>query len=147
MTILHAVYKSCDRYTTPDNRYGYGIPNMQKAYNILKNLQNKSLYGDAWLIAGNTIFTNEISFKLIGKTDGKVTVNLLDANKKVVAEMIFETETGEVYDKAFTDLSNMAPGEYSLQYNDGVNANEIKLTKQAAPISKVQDQKVISAEY
>jgi subtilisin family serine protease len=147
MTILHAVYKSCDRYTTPDNRYGYGIPNMQKAYNILKNLQNKSLYGDAWLIAGNTIFTNEISFKLIGKTDGKVTINLLDASKKVVAEMIFETETGEVYDKAFTDLSNMAPGEYTLQYNDGVNANEIKLTKQAAPISKAQDQKIISAEY
>ncbi|MBS1744791.1 MAG: S8 family serine peptidase [Bacteroidetes bacterium] len=41
MTILEAVYRSSDRYKTPDNRYGYGIPNMQKAYNLLMKLRHQ----------------------------------------------------------------------------------------------------------
>jgi subtilisin family serine protease len=45
MTILEAVYRSADRVKTPNNRYGYGIPNMQKAYNLLMKLrhQNKAV--------------------------------------------------------------------------------------------------------
>lgn len=41
MTILQAVYRSSDRFKTPDNRYGYGIPNMQKAYNLLMKLRHQ----------------------------------------------------------------------------------------------------------
>jgi len=36
MNILDAVYKSADKYTVPDNRFGYGIPNMRKAWLYLK---------------------------------------------------------------------------------------------------------------
>ena len=43
-TILNAVYQSANRYQTPDNRYGFGIPDMEKAYNILKQKQAESLY-------------------------------------------------------------------------------------------------------
>ena len=51
MTILNAVYKSSDRDTAPNNRYGYGIPNMRKAYNILMRKRNQNLYGNEWLIS------------------------------------------------------------------------------------------------
>ena len=147
MTILSAVYQSGKRYDHPNHRLGYGLPNMRKAYNILKDMQNKNLYGNEWLIANNTNFTNEILFKLIGRIDGKVSVNLLDANKKVVAKLIFETETNEVYDKVFTGVNNFGAGEYTLQYMDGTNTKYIKLHKQITPIAKRQMQPVISAEY
>ena len=51
MVILRAVYESTVRFTTPDNRYGYGIPNMQKAYDTLKQKQNHFVFGDKKFIA------------------------------------------------------------------------------------------------
>ncbi len=35
MTIIDAVQKSSSKYSNPDNRYGYGIPNFKKAFSIL----------------------------------------------------------------------------------------------------------------
>ena len=36
ITILDAVYAGASQYNNPDNRYGYGIPDMKAAYKILK---------------------------------------------------------------------------------------------------------------
>jgi subtilisin family serine protease len=129
MTILKAVYKSADRFKTPDNRYGFGIPNMRKAYNILLKKRNLQLYKSEWLIADNTNFTDEISFKLIAQTDGLVTIELLDNAGKVIAKNVFKTEMDEVYDKNFKGLDNLSSGTYSLQYNDGVSTKTIQLNK------------------
>lgn len=147
MTILNAVYQSANGYDNPNHRKGYGIPNMRKAYNILKEMQNKNLYGNEWLMVSNANFTNEISFKLIGRIDGKVMVTVLDVNKKIVSKLIFETETNEVYDKVFTNIKDIAAGEYLLQYNDGTNTRSIKLNKQFTPVAKNQSRPVISPEY
>ncbi len=135
MTILNAVYKSSDRDTAPTNRYGYGIPNMKKAYNILLRKRNQTLYGSEWLITSNNNFTNEISFKLIGRIDGKVKVDLLNESGKIIATLIFETETDEVYDKMFSSLNNLPAGKYSLQYADGKNTRSVSLNKTVASSS------------
>ncbi len=137
MTILNAVYKTADRYLTPDNRYGYGIPNMQKAYNSLKNMQNVQLYGNEWLIT-STDFTNKIAFKLIGRVDGAATIKLMNENNKTVATLSFKTEQEEVYDKIFNGLEKLADGKYLLQYNDGINSKTVILNKQTAPVAKRQ---------
>ena len=39
-------------------------------------------------------FTNEISFKLIGRIDGNATIDLVNENKKIVAKLEFTTESG-----------------------------------------------------
>ncbi|HEY2727133.1 MAG TPA: S8 family serine peptidase [Parafilimonas sp.] len=117
-TILDAVYKSADRYQTPDNRYGFGIPNMQKAYNILKQKENSNLYGDEWLLTSSTNFTNSINVKLVASTDGYVAVNLLNADKKIVAVRKLITEKNEVYDFTLDDLNKLQSGVYTLQYKD-----------------------------
>lgn len=145
MTILNAVYKSADRYSTPDNRYGYGIPNMQKAYNWLKNKQNLQLYGNEWLITG-TDFTNKIAFKLVGRLDGNATVKLADENNKTVATLSFKTEEEEVYDKTFDGLENLTGGKYFLQYTDGVNSRTIVLNRHAVPVAKKQMQTDVLAK-
>jgi serine protease AprX len=129
MTILDAVYTTANRYTSPDNRFGYGIPNMKKAYTKLLNLQNKLLYGNEWLIAGNS-FTNEISFKLIGRIDGMATVKLLNEKKQIITKLVFKTEAEEVYDETIHDLNKVSAGEYTLEYFDGINTKTITLTKE-----------------
>ncbi|HEX5155153.1 MAG TPA: S8 family serine peptidase [Parafilimonas sp.] len=129
MKILKAVYKSADRFKTPDDRYGFGIPNMRKAYNILLKQRNAQLYKGEWLIANNSNFTDEISFKIVAQTDGLVTINLLNDAGKVIAKTAFTTETDEVYDKAFKGLDHLPAGTYSLQYSDGTNTKTIQLNK------------------
>ncbi len=146
MTILQAVYRSADRFTTPDNRYGYGIPNMQKAYRFLKNQQNIELYGNEWLILNTTNFINELVFKLVGRIDGKATIKLLDEHKNVVAKLDLTTEQEEVYDEVLTGLDKLPLGKYSLQYSDGTNSKKIDVMKSNVPVTKPVRPKVITAE-
>jgi hypothetical protein len=128
-TILDAVYQSADRYQTPDNRYGFGIPDMQKAYNILKEKQNKNLYGDEWLFVSSTNFSNTINVKLIAPADGYVGVNLLNADKKIVAVRKLITDKNEVYDFTLDDLKNLPHGTYTLEYKDQLNTKTIVVNK------------------
>ena len=128
-TILNAVYQSADRYQTPDNRYGFGIPDMQKAYNILKQKQNENLYGTQWLFTSSTNFTTTIHVKLIGQTDGYVAVTILNKNNKIVAVRKLITDKNEVYDFTLDDLNKLPSGIYTLQYKDQLNTKKILLSK------------------
>jgi subtilisin family serine protease len=128
-TILNAVYQSADRYQSPDNRYGYGIPNMKKAYNILKTKENNMLYGNEWLFTSSTKFTNSINVKLVAPVDGYVSVALLNAQKKVVAARKLITDAQEVYDFSLDDLNKLPAGKYALLYRDKTNTKTIELNK------------------
>lgn len=129
LTILDAVYKSADRYQAPDNRYGFGIPDMQKAYNILKRKQNENLYGAEWLFTSSITFTNTIHVKLVAPTDGYVGVNLLNKNKKIVAVRKLVTDKNEVYDFTLDDLNKLPRGVYTLQYKDQSDTKTILVKK------------------
>ncbi len=128
MTILDAVYKSADRYTNPDDRYGYGIPNMKQAYLLLKKKQNDSLYND-WLSASPNPFNDTVHVTLIGQVDGPVKLTLKNADGNIVATILLTTQIEEVYDTVFTALANLAGGSYVLTYSDSVTKRNITLTK------------------
>jgi len=130
MTILDAVYKSADHYNNPDDRFGYGIPDMQKAYVILKKKQNDSLYGGDWLFAKPQQFNDTVHVTLIGQVNGPVKLSLLDENGKTVAVIQLTTQQQEVYDTSFTGLASLFGGNYQLVYSDSLTQRSIPLTKQ-----------------
>ena len=129
MTILNAVYESADKFTNPDNRYGYGIPNMKRAYIILKKKQNIELYGNEFLFATPNPFTNEINVKVIAQKEGNINLTLLDNDGNIVASISIPSEEQEVYDTSFTALDNLPAGNYAVKYNDGENIRTVILTK------------------
>jgi subtilisin family serine protease len=129
MAILNAVYQSSDRYNTPDNHYGFGIPNMQNAFKALKALRNQRLYGKEWLFVNNTTFNSSLEIKLIGRLDGDAKLELLDADKKIVASMKVTTEEQEVYELSFKEANNLPAGVYTLQYTDGSTTKTVRVTK------------------
>ncbi|HXL55197.1 MAG TPA: S8 family serine peptidase, partial [Chitinophagaceae bacterium] len=129
MTILDAVYKSADRYNNPDNHYGFGIPNMQKAYLILKKKQNLELYSNEWLFAKPDPFTNHIDLKLIGQVDGNMQISLQNTEGDVITSISFTTEQQEVYDTAFVSLDNLPGGQYFVRYTDSLTEKTIILIK------------------
>lgn len=144
--ILDAVYRSADKYNAPDNRYGYGIPDMHKAYHDLKTRQNKNLYGNKWLINLYPDFADQISFRLIGRLDGNAVINLLNADGKIVTSKKITTEDQEVYDIVFDKLNNLAAGNYTLQYNDGTNTENVQLVKQVIANNKLQNKLPVIVE-
>ncbi len=143
MAILDAVYKSADRYNTPDDRYGYGIPNMQTAYLLLKQKQNILLYGNDWLFANPNPFTDSLHITLIGQLNGPITLTLKDESGNTIKTITLVTEAEEVYDTVMDKLLIYPAGNYTLTYNDGATSRNILLTKkgivlnswlQAAPV-------------
>lgn len=135
IAILDAVYKSADRYLNPDNRYGYGIPDMKRAYLMLKKKQNDSIYGGNWLFAVPNPFTDTIHITLIGQVDGPVTLTLKTPDGTVVAVVNLTTQQQEVYDTAFTGLGNLPAGNYIVTYSDGTTVKDIPLVKNGITLS------------
>ena len=129
MTILDAVYKSADRCTVPDNRYGFGIPNMKTAYRLLKQRQNTELYGNDWLFATPNPFTNQLNSLLIGQVDGNATLTLKDAGGKIIAVQKWITEKEEVYTPVFDSLTNLPGGNYRLVYTDSLSSRTLIVIK------------------
>lgn len=130
MQILNAVYKSANMYSTPGNRFGYGIPDMRKAYRNLRSLENKLLYGNEWMFVSIMNFNEKIDLKLIAQFDGKATLNLFNSDNKIVATKNVVTEEGEVYNIILDTLGDLPVGTYTLQYNDGTNTKNIAVSKQ-----------------
>jgi len=129
MKILDAVYKSADRYDNPDNRYGFGIPNFKTAYRLLKHEENVATYGNVWLFATPNPFTSTIDVRLIGQTDGQVTISISNTSGQVVAEKTLESEKEEVFNFTFFALANLPAGFYTLKYTDGLTTRNITLQK------------------
>lgn len=129
MKILDAVYKSSDRYTVPDNRYGYGIPNFKVAYQLLKHDQNIAMYGNQWFFATPDPFTNQIDSKFIARTDGPAKLELINDAGQVVAAQDFNAEKEEIYNYTFVNLTNQPAGFYTVKYSDSTITQSISLQK------------------
>ena len=132
MTILNAVYQSSDRYNNPDNQYGYGIPNMQTAYLILKKMQNDSLYGSNWLMAVPNPFSDSLHVTFVAQVDGPVELSLKDAGGNLIATINITAENQEVYDTVFNNLGSYPGGNYTLTYTDSATVKTIPLVKTGA---------------
>jgi len=133
MTILDAVYKSADRYNSPDNRYGYGIPDMKKAYRLLKHQQNIELYGSEGLWATPSVFTSQVDIRFIGQVDSTATIDFLNTQGAIIATQNFTTEAEEVYTWSFTGLANLPGGTYTVRYTDYTGRKTVQVNK-AGPV-------------
>jgi hypothetical protein len=129
MKILDAVYKSCPTYATPNDRRGFGIPNMRTAYRLLKHDQNVALYGNKKLFASPNPFTTQIDIRVIGRIDGDATVQMLSPTNTVVATKNLSTEVEEVYNFSFTNLGIQPGGLYVVKYTDVSSTDTVQLTK------------------
>lgn len=115
-TILKAVYASSDRVRNPDNRYGYGLPNMKRAYIILRNQRNQSKYEtDRWMhvIKQNA---SALVLEFAAQIEGNVTIKLLDKAGDILETKTLATEEQEEYTVQFKNNNQIG----SILYSDGV---------------------------
>jgi serine protease AprX len=133
MEILDAIQKSSSKYSTPDDRMGYGIPNMKAAYDILfaeKQRRDASrILGADWIKAYPVPFPDKFTVLLKGQLNGKINLQLIDASGRSIALKNIETQTGNFYIISFDQLNTLPSGTYMLKYTDGKNKRTVRVVK------------------
>ncbi len=134
MEIINALQRSASRYSNPDFRFGYGIPNMRMAYldlqqqRKLKNLQ--TVLGDNWIKAYPVPFNNQLDVLIKAPITGHSSLRLVDMNGKTIEVKNTELQEGGLYTVNFDRIRFIFKGIYTIQYSDGKNKTSIRVVKQ-----------------
>lgn len=131
--IIETVRKSSDRYNNPDARTGYGIPNMRLAYGMLEKESNirkaKGLLKTDRLKVYPNPMTDEFTIVYNGKTNGKLSLQLLSIEGKLIRNLSYDVLENEYYFFNVNGLGSQASGQYILSYKDGAGAGTLRIMK------------------
>lgn len=133
MEIIDALQRSSNKYTTPDDRFGYGIPNMRKAYDILaaqKLLRDmEKALGNKWIKAFPVPFKSELGILLKAPVSGKADIRLVDMAGRTLELRTLDLTQNSYYNLSFTSAKTISGGAYTIQYTDGKNKASIQVVK------------------
>jgi serine protease AprX len=130
--ILSAVRQSANLYGSPDNRYGYGLPDFEKAYQILlmKRLAglNPLTAGD-WIRVFPVPFHNTLHIYLLPGTTGTANLQLLDISGKRIETQTVTVTTNQVQLIEFTPRHALSESIYFIRYIDARRSKTLKVLK------------------
>lgn len=130
--LLAAVRQSSNKYNSPDNRYGYGLPDFEKAYSILQNKRlavYNQLLGKDWIRVYPVPFLQ--SFNLVFKPSitGNANLQLMDVSGKIIMKKTVPVTTGQLQLLEFNISQPLSTGVYFLRYSDQKESKTLKLLK------------------
>jgi serine protease AprX len=133
MEIFDAVQRSASRYTNPDNRFGYGIPDFRKAAAILdqkkagKNYE--AILKDQWISGYPIPFQDVLMVAFKAPSSGKASLRLMDIAGRTLEIKSLDVSENGYYTSFFSHLETMSRGVYFVQYHDGKNKQLIRVIK------------------
>ncbi|MFT3827311.1 MAG: S8 family peptidase [Chitinophagaceae bacterium] len=134
MQIIDAVQKSSHKYNTPDYRYGYGIANFRKAYEILQNLRTPSpnyeaILGNQWMKAYPVPFENSIKVVVKAPATGHAQWQFTNIAGQIIDTYEQDVIEGQIYVTGFPHTNGLAKGVYFIRYRDAKNKQTISVMK------------------
>lgn len=131
--IMKFVQQSSDRAAIPDERFGYGIPNMRLAYEMLaseKNVRNyQRILGKNIIKAYPVPFRDELNVSFLAVNNGIMQIRLLDAQGRVLEQSKMEVVKNQYYTLRYSDLGRFASGVYYLQTDDGTGKQMLPIIR------------------
>lgn len=132
MKIIDAVQQSAHKYSNPDDRYGYGIPDMRKAYYLLKSDRSQQQFGGSgWFRATPNPFTNRIDAAFIADDSGLVKLYLKNIAGTRIDSASFSVDSLDYREHSFLNLDPLPAGFYYVQYRGIGKDSTITLRKGA----------------
>jgi hypothetical protein len=133
LEIIQAIKQSSHQYLNPDNRKGYGIPNMQLAHEDL-NKQRDIRNAQKMLIEKNiAVYPNPINSycKIAYKPsqDGIFIWRLVNTNGQTIMSEKNSVKSSQYYVFEIKDLSSLSRGVYFLLYSNGTEKGTLKIIK------------------
>lgn len=135
MQIIDAVQRSANRYNMPDYRYGYGIPNFRRAFDILQNKRNppvnnyEAILGNQWIKAYPVPFSNTVTVLLKAPSAGRVQWQFVNAVGQVLDTRVQDVVAGQIYVVSFPHANGLAKGVYYIRYQNGKNKYTLSVMK------------------
>jgi serine protease AprX len=130
MQVIDAVQKSADRYSNPDDRYGYGIPNFRIAYNYLESVRQQktdTILKGKWITAFPVPFRRVFTVFLKAPSSGRASIRLFDIGGRLLLEKSIDVLQGNHYTVPMNVVQERRFGIYFLQYTDGKNKTTLRL--------------------
>lgn len=131
--ILSAVRKSSDRFIIPDDRYGYGLPDFEKAYHILqdkKSARINQILGDDWIRVFPVPFHESFQIFLRPAFTGMASIQLSDISGKIIRSEMIPVESGQLQLLDYTISQALATGVYFFRYTDPQHSKTLKILKE-----------------
>jgi hypothetical protein len=133
MEVLDAVKRSSSLYTTPDNRIGHGIPNMDKAYEYLYNIRQvrnaNRILQDDHIKCFPSPFTDRFTIIYKAAEAGKPTFEMIDMAGRIIRTINRTAAADEILFMDIDGLGNLQGGAYFIRYRDGERKGTIRLLK------------------
>jgi serine protease AprX len=130
MQIIDAVQKSADRYSTPDDRYGYGIPNFRVAYTLLENIRQQrsdTILKGKWITAFPVPFKSVFNVFLKAPYTGRASIRVFDISGRLILEKNIDVLQGHLYTIPMSPAGTRRFGIYFVQYTDGKNKSTLRV--------------------
>lgn len=129
MDILDAVKRSSHKYGNPDTRMGYGIPDMQKAYQMLLLKRQERIIADNWAKAYPNPFVSFTNILVKAQESGELITQLTDMNGRIYHTTKQTVQQGLFYEIRMDNLGKLAAGSYNLRIVNGQSSTTIRLVK------------------
>jgi serine protease AprX len=139
MQIIDAVQRSAHKYNSPDDRFGYGIPDFKKAYDILlaqrpptpspTGPNYQAILGNSWIKVFPNPFINEINIVVKAEVSGNLRVVLFDALGRQLRQFEYSTTANTYYNFKPSQFQALPAGMYNLQILHGTKNVSFKLVK------------------
>ncbi len=131
--IIQTIRRSSDRFGSPDNRTGYGIPNMRIAFEMLERERTirkakAILKTDRLKIYPNPV-VDKLTIVYNGSFNGKLSVQLLSIEGKLIRTQVFDVKENEYYFFPLNGLGTLSSGQYLLYYQDEIGVGSIRIMK------------------
>jgi len=130
--ILDAVRFSSNLYNTPDNRYGYGLPDFEKAYTILQNKKMAAynqLLGNDWIRVYPVPFQQSFNLLIKPAISGTASLQLLDISGKTIMKRSISISADQLQLTEFEVTQALSKGVYFIRYVDQKEKRTLKLIK------------------
>ncbi len=130
--ILYAVRASSNLYDHPDDRYGYGIPDFEKAYQLLllkRNAGLNPLTETDWLHVFPVPFQDRIYLFILPAATATANMQLLDVSGQLLQTKSVSVIAGQSQLVEFVPEQPLPAGAYFIRYADPKHTMTLKLLK------------------
>ena len=127
MEILDAVKKSSSKYANPDNRVGYGIPNMKLAYQLLLERKFAGLLKDDWIRVFPNPFASFMNVVIKVRETGTFEYQLSDMSGRILRQGVQTSEKDRVFSISLPGLEQLPRGAYNLRIRNGGSDETVRL--------------------
>ena len=130
--ILQAVRQSSDQYKNPDGRYGYGLPDFEKAYHLLQIKRlgvTVQLTASDWIHIYPNPFNKTITIFFRPTVTGTSNIELLDVSGKKIQTQSFTVATNEDQIIELSIKTALPAGVYLIRYVDQKQSKTLKVLK------------------